>query len=71
VCGEAAADPALAPVLVGLGMATLSMGPGALAAVGAALERLTLADCRAQAAAACAASGPRAARVAVDDHPFA
>jgi phosphotransferase system enzyme I (PtsI) len=65
VCGEAAADPALAPVLVGLGVATLSMGSGALAAVGAALAGLTLEQCRAMAAAACAAPDPIAARQAV------
>lgn len=65
VCGEAAADPALAPVLVGMGMATLSMGAGALAAVGAALAGATLEDCRERAAAACAATDPVAARRAV------
>lgn len=65
VCGEAAADPALAPVLVGLGMATLSMGAGALAGVGAALAVATLDDCRERAAAACAAPDPVAARRAV------
>ncbi|WP_433504665.1 phosphoenolpyruvate--protein phosphotransferase [Pseudonocardia halophobica] len=65
VCGEAAADPALAPVLVGLGVATLSMGSGALAAVGASLAGLTLEQCRALAAAACAAPDPMSARQAV------
>ena len=67
VCGEAAADPALAPVLVGLGMATLSMGAGALAGVGSALAGVTLEQCRARAAAACAAADPAAARAAVAD----
>ncbi|WP_300015311.1 putative PEP-binding protein [Pseudonocardia sp.] len=65
VCGEAAADAALAPVLVGLGMATLSMGAGALAGVGAALATASLDDCRERAAAACAAPDPAAARRAV------
>jgi phosphotransferase system enzyme I (PtsI) len=65
VCGEAAADPALAPVLVGLGVATLSMGSGALAAVGASLAGLTLEQCRAMAEAVCAAPDPIAARQAV------
>jgi len=37
VCGEAAADPALACVLVGLGMASLSMNAPAISRVGAAL----------------------------------
>jgi phosphotransferase system enzyme I (PtsI) len=64
VCGEAAADPALAPVLVGLGVATLSMGSGALAAVGASLASVTLDECRARAAAACAAPDPIAGRQA-------
>ncbi|WP_247826852.1 phosphoenolpyruvate--protein phosphotransferase [Arthrobacter antioxidans] len=44
VCGEAAADPALAVVLVGLGISTLSMTPRALAGVGAVLNSVTLAD---------------------------
>jgi phosphotransferase system enzyme I (PtsI) len=44
VCGEAAADPALAVVLVGLGVTTLSMTPRALAAVGAVLRSVTLAQ---------------------------
>ncbi|MFP3802762.1 putative PEP-binding protein, partial [Paraburkholderia sp. SIMBA_027] len=34
VCGEAAADPALAVVLTGLGVTTLSMTARSLAAVG-------------------------------------
>ena len=65
VCGEAAADPALAPVLVGLGVATLSMGSGALAAVGAGLAGLTRDECRERARAACAAADPVEARRAV------
>ncbi|MBM6620718.1 phosphoenolpyruvate--protein phosphotransferase [Micrococcaceae bacterium RIT802] len=40
VCGEAAADPALAVVLVGLGVATLSMNRRALPAVAAILKRV-------------------------------
>ncbi len=42
VCGEAAADPVLAVVLVGLGVATLSMTARSLAAVGAVLKTVTL-----------------------------
>ncbi|WP_430298489.1 putative PEP-binding protein, partial [Sinomonas sp. B1-1] len=42
VCGEAAADPALAAVLVGLGVTTLSMTPRALAAVNKVLATITL-----------------------------
>jgi phosphotransferase system enzyme I (PtsI) len=46
VCGEAAADPRLAPVLVGLGVTSLSMAPSAIAPVRAALAEHTLAQCR-------------------------
>ncbi|SEG66267.1 phosphotransferase system, enzyme I, PtsI [Nonomuraea solani] len=46
ICGEAAADPALACVLVGLGAGTLSMAPSALAAVRAGLGAHTLEQCR-------------------------
>jgi phosphotransferase system enzyme I (PtsI) len=46
ICGESAADPALACVLVGLGASTLSMGAGALAAVRAGLAAHTLEQCR-------------------------
>ncbi|MGG5175771.1 phosphoenolpyruvate--protein phosphotransferase [Pseudarthrobacter sp. J1763] len=44
VCGEAAADPALAVVLTGLGVNTLSMTARALASVGAVLKTVTLAQ---------------------------
>lgn len=64
VCGEAAADPALAPVLVGLGASSLSMSARAITAVGAILSTATLEQCRAAAAAACAAIDPAAARAA-------
>ena len=46
VCGEAAADPRLAPVLVGLGVGSLSMAPSAIAEVHAALAERTLEECR-------------------------
>ncbi len=49
VCGEAAADPALAIVLVGLGATTLSMAPTALADVRAALLTVTLGEAQARA----------------------
>ncbi|SDH75945.1 phosphoenolpyruvate--protein phosphotransferase [Nonomuraea jiangxiensis] len=45
ICGEAAADPALACVLVGLGASTLSMGAAALPAVRAALAAHTTEQC--------------------------
>jgi phosphoenolpyruvate-protein phosphotransferase (PTS system enzyme I) len=45
VCGEAAADPLLAPVLAGLGITKLSMSPRGLPAVRASLAERTLAEC--------------------------
>lgn len=51
VCGEAAADPVLACVLHGMGITSLSMAAGAVAAVGAQLSQVTDAQCRAAAAA--------------------
>jgi phosphoenolpyruvate-protein phosphotransferase (PTS system enzyme I) len=39
VCGEAAADPLLAAVMVGLGISSLSMNSGAIRRVGAALAK--------------------------------
>jgi phosphotransferase system enzyme I (PtsI) len=58
VCGEAAASPALAPVLVGLGITSLSMSASAVADVRDALAGVTLAECRE--AAANALAGMRA-----------
>ncbi|MFJ5956167.1 phosphoenolpyruvate--protein phosphotransferase [Paenarthrobacter sp. NPDC092416] len=65
VCGEAAADPALAVVLVGLGVATLSMSARALAAVAAVLATVTVAQAQQLAATALAAPSVAAARAAV------
>ena len=45
VCGEAAASPTLAPVLVGLGITSLSMSASAVADVRDALAAVTLAEC--------------------------
>jgi phosphotransferase system enzyme I (PtsI) len=64
VCGEAASDPALACVLAGLGVNSLSMAPPALPWVRAALARHTLDQCRAAAAAARATATADAARAA-------
>lgn len=50
VCGEAASDPLLAVVLVGLGVTSLSMVPNALRDVRATLARYSLAEARALAA---------------------
>ncbi|MDH6237672.1 phosphoenolpyruvate--protein phosphotransferase [Cryobacterium sp. CG_9.6] len=68
VCGEAAADPALAVVLVGLGVSTLSMTARALSAVAAVLASVTLAEAQSLAALALAASSATEARAAVRAH---
>jgi phosphotransferase system enzyme I (PtsI) len=62
VCGEAAADPLLALVLVGLGVTSLSMTWTALATVRAALNEHSLDECAALAAAALAADDADDAR---------
>ncbi|GGA70331.1 phosphoenolpyruvate-protein phosphotransferase [Pseudoclavibacter endophyticus] len=62
VCGEAAADPRLAVVLVGLGVRSLSMAPPAFAEVRAALRRVTLERAREVAAAVLQATSAAAAR---------
>ncbi|MCP9959772.1 phosphoenolpyruvate--protein phosphotransferase [Streptomyces sudanensis] len=65
VCGEAAADPLLACVLVGLGVSSLSMGAASIPRVRAVLARYTLAQCERAAAAARAADSAEGARIAV------
>lgn len=69
VCGEAAADPLLAAVLVGLGVTSLSMAPAAIGAVGARVAQVTLQQCRAAAEAvldtASAAEAREAAQAAL------
>ncbi|MBD7957261.1 phosphoenolpyruvate--protein phosphotransferase [Microbacterium sp. Sa4CUA7] len=64
ICGEAAADPLLAVVLVGLGAKTLSMAPTALADVRASLLDHTLHDARRIAQAALTADDAAGARLA-------
>ncbi|MFF4237182.1 phosphoenolpyruvate--protein phosphotransferase [Actinomadura geliboluensis] len=63
VCGEAAGDPALACVLVGLGVTSLSMSAPSLPLVRAALAKHTLEQCR---EASAAARGARTAGEARD-----
>ena len=65
VCGEAAADPALAVVLVGLGVASLSMTARALADVDAVLKSVDFADCQRLAGLATSARNADDARAAV------
>ncbi|MEO8094495.1 MAG: phosphoenolpyruvate--protein phosphotransferase [Pseudolysinimonas sp.] len=64
ICGEAAADPQLAVVLVGLGATTLSMTPAALADVRSELATVTLKQAQAKAKAALAATTAAGARAA-------
>ena len=64
ICGEAAADPLLAVVLVGLGATSLSMAPTALADVRATLLQYTAEDAHAIAEAALEASDAAGARAA-------
>lgn len=56
VCGEAAGDVEVAPILVGLGVETLSMAPASIPSVAALLSGLSLERCRAAAEAALAAT---------------
>ena len=65
VCGEAAADPLLACVLVGMGITSLSMAAAAVRPVGARLASVTMDACEDAAEAALSASDPTAARDAV------
>src|SRR5829696_6008875 len=67
VCGEAASDPLLALVFVGLGITSLSMAPVSILAVRAAVAGHTLAECRGLATLALDAEDGRAARTAVRD----
>src|SRR3954471_24099488 len=64
VCGEAAADPLLACVLVGLGITSLSCASSAIAGVGSRLGTVDLATCQQAAEAALTADDPAAARAA-------
>lgn len=65
VSGEAAADPALAVVLVGLGAQGLSMAPRSLGTVGAVLALTTLAECEYLASRALACESAAEARATV------
>jgi phosphoenolpyruvate-protein phosphotransferase (PTS system enzyme I) len=65
VCGEAAADPAMACVLVGLGVTSLSMSATAIPAVADVLANVSYDECVALAHEAVAAASPDGAREAV------
>jgi len=64
-CGEAAADPLLACVLVGMGITSLSMASAAVRPVGARLASASMDTLEDAAEAALAANDPMAARDAV------
>ena len=64
VCGEAAGDPLLALVLVGVGIRSLSMAAGKIKAVKASLALHSQAQCEVIAQAALAAPSPAAAKAA-------
>ncbi|WP_182049543.1 phosphoenolpyruvate--protein phosphotransferase [Changpingibacter yushuensis] len=62
VCGEAAADPVLACVLVGMGVTSLSMASSAVSMVGAQISAVSLEQCEAAAVAVRAAKEAKEAR---------
>ena len=67
VCGEAASDPDLALVLVGLGVSSLSMAPSAIPAVRTSLLEHTIDECRSMAEAVLRAPDGRSARTVLKE----
>ena len=65
VCGEAAGDPALAVVLVGLGVNSLSMTPRSMPAVAAVLETVSIDEAKTIAHMAVGAASAEDAKAAV------
>ena len=65
VCGEAGGDPAMALVLAGLGVSSLSMAPNKVPAVRTSLGLHTISQCQQMAAAARAATTAAEAKSAV------
>ena len=63
VCGEAAADPLAAELLVGLGVRELSTAPPAVPGTKQAVREFDAADAAHRAAAALTADGPTAVRL--------
>jgi len=68
VCGEAAADPEMIPLLVGLGVDELSVAPASIAAVRLQTRSLSQAACRELATAALLATSVDAVRSLVHSH---
>ncbi|MGL5406593.1 MAG: phosphoenolpyruvate--protein phosphotransferase [Propionibacteriaceae bacterium] len=67
VCGEAAASPQLACVLLGLGVGYLSMASSAIAAVGVQLGNVTMVQCQQAAQAALTSLTAAEARIVVKE----
>ena len=67
VCGEIAADPRVTPLLVGLGVGTLSASPAALGFVKRVLHSMTLAEAQGLAAQALAQPDADAVQALLDD----
>jgi len=67
VCGEAASDPVLVPLLIGLGVEELSVGAARVAGVRAQVRELDRATARLLAQRALAAPGPGAVAALVDE----
>jgi multiphosphoryl transfer protein len=67
VCGEAAADPLVAPLLVGLGVGELSVAPSSIAGLRDVLARVDVDACRAAAEKACAAASVAEVRSIADE----
>ncbi|WP_294061860.1 phosphoenolpyruvate--protein phosphotransferase [Sphingomonas sp.] len=63
MCGGLAADPLAAPILIGLGIAELSVPPAAIPRLKAVVRGLDMATCTEVAARACDAESPEAVRV--------
>ena len=68
LCGEMAADPALLPLLVGLGLTEFSMNASAIPLAKRVIRGLRAADARRAAAAALRAETPAGVERAVADH---
>ncbi|KQT34637.1 hypothetical protein ASG29_00200 [Sphingomonas sp. Leaf412] len=62
VCGGLAADAAAVPILIGLGVTSLSVPPGRVAAIRAVVARIDAGDAAAHARAALSDPSPRAVR---------
>ena len=68
MCGEMAADPLLAPLLVGLGLDELSMDPGSVPAVKYVVRAVSFAECTVLAREILALQTPRAIRRRLADY---